>query len=197
MIGHAALTSNYVIGGCARDVADEGLYEYVNKNCCAKQGDGAGDPDARAREHGHGLAAALDARGGGGGLAGGAIGQYLLFGAYDEDKDSDVIWLARAVADEGPGGRCCKQMSKRTLQHRGESRSTAFGVGDWAIAVEWIERTGSDPERLTSGPSDGVVCFVNSTELCQIVAEGGVFARAGGQQGGFTLELKEEADRCR
>ena len=124
----------------------------------------------------------------------GVIGQYLLFEAYDEDKDGDVIWLARAVADEGLGGRCCKQMSKRTLLHRDESRSTAFSVGDWAIAVEWIERTGSDPKRLTFGPSDGVVCFVNSTELRHIVAKGGVFPRAGGQQGEFALERKEEAD---
>ena len=105
-----------------------------------------------------------------------------------------MIWLARAVADEGLGGRCCKQMSKRTLLHRDESRSTAFSVGDWAIAVEWLERTGSDPERLTFGPGDGVVCFVNSTELRHIVAKGGVFPRAGGQQGEFTLERKEEAD---
>ena len=74
------------------------------------------------------------------------------------------------------------------------SRSTAFSVGDWAIAVEWIERTGSDPERLIFGPSDGVVCFVNSTELRHIVAEGGVSPWAGGEQGEFTLERKEEAD---
>ena len=57
-------------------------------------------------------------------------------------------------------------------------------MGDWAIAVEWIERTGSDPERLTFGPSDGVVCFVNSTELRHIVAKGGVFPRPDGQAGG-------------
>ena len=45
-----------MIKGCARGVADAGLYEYANKNCRAKKGAGAGDPDARAREHGHGLA---------------------------------------------------------------------------------------------------------------------------------------------
>ena len=39
-----------------------------------------------------------------------------------------------------------------------------------------------------------MVCFVNSTELRHIVAEGGVFPRAGGQQGEFTPERKEEAD---
>ena len=104
-----------------------------------------------------------------------------------------MIWLARAVADAELGGKCCKRMSKRTLLHRDESQSTAFSAGDWAIAVEWFER-GSDPDRLTFVPGDGVVCFVNSTELRHIVAKGGVFPRAGGQQGEFTLERKEEAD---
>ena len=80
------------------------------------------------------------------------------------------------------------------LLHRDESQSTAFSVGDWAIAVEWLERTGSDPDRLNFVPSDGVVCSVNSTELRNIVAGGGVFPRAGGQQWEFTLERKEEAD---
>ena len=79
------------------------------------------------------------------------------------------------------------------LLHHDESQSTAFSAGDWAIAVEWFER-GSDPDCPTFAPGDGVVCFVNSTELRQIVAEGGVFPRAGGQQGEFTLEHKEGAD---
>ena len=79
------------------------------------------------------------------------------------------------------------------LFHRDESQSTAFSVGDWAIAVEWPER-GSDPDRLTFAPGDGVVCSVNSTELRLIVAEDGVFPRAGGQQGESTPERKEEAD---
>ena len=80
------------------------------------------------------------------------------------------------------------------LLHRDESQSTAVSAGDWAIAVEWVERTGSDPDRPIFVPGDGVVCFLNSTEPRQIVAEGGVFPRAGGQQGEFTLERKEEAD---
>ena len=42
----------------------------------------------------------------------GVIGQYLLFGVYDEDKDGDVIWLARAVADAELGGRCCKRIRR-------------------------------------------------------------------------------------
>ena len=77
------------------------------------------------------------------------------------------------------------------LLHRDESQSTAFSAGDWAITLEWFER-GSDPDRLTFVPGDGVVCFVNSTELRHIAAEGGVFPRAGGQQGEFTPERKEE-----
>ena len=94
MIGHSALTSSYVIKGCACGVVDAGLFEYANRNSRAKQGAGAGDPDVRAREHGHGLAAELDARGG---VISQRPGQYLLFEAYDGDKDGDVIWLARAV----------------------------------------------------------------------------------------------------
>ena len=54
--------------------------------------------------------------------------------------------------------------------HRDESQSTAFSAGDWAIAVEWFER-GSDPDRPTFVPGDGVVCFVNSTELRHIVSQ--------------------------
>jgi len=80
------------------------------------------------------------------------------------------------------------------LLQRDESQSTAFSAGDWAIAVEWLERTGPDPDRLTFVPGVGLVCFVKSTELRHIVAEGGVFPRAGGQLGEFTLERKEEAD---
>ena len=59
---------------------------------------------------------------------------------------------------------------------------------------------GFQPDRITFVPGDGVVCFVNSTELRHIVAKGGVFPRAGGQQGEFALERKEEAgaqDWCR
>ena len=57
-----------------------------------------------------------------------------------------------------------------------------------------VVEQGFHPDRLTFVPGDGVVCFVNSIELRHIVAKGGVFPRAGGQQGEFTLERKEEAD---
>ena len=85
-------------------------------------------------------------------------------------------------------------MSKRTLHHRGGSQSTAFSASDWAIEVGPLERAESDPDRTAFVPGDGVVCFVNSTEPRHIVVEGGVFPRARGQQGEFTLERKEEAD---
>jgi len=64
---------------------------------------------------------------------------------------------------------------------RGSKRSNLGG---------WQFRPLTHPDRLTFVPGDGVVCFVNSTELRHIVAEGGVFLRAGGQQGEFTLERK-------
>ena len=79
------------------------------------------------------------------------------------------------------------------LFHRDEPQRTAFSAGDWAIAVEWFER-GYDPDCPTFVPGDGVVCFVNSTELRHIVAEGEVFPRVGGQQGELAVERKEEAD---
>ena len=82
----------------------------------------------------------------------------------------------------------------RTLLHRDESRSTAFSAGDWAIAVEWLERTGSDSNRLTFDPGGGVVCFVNSTELRRIAAKGRVFPRPDGRRGEVVLSRKEEAD---
>ena len=84
----------------------------MNKNCRAKQGAGAGDPGAWVQEHGHGLATELDARGG---VIGQRNEQDLLFETYDGDRDGDLIWLARAVADAKLGGRCCKRVRKRAL----------------------------------------------------------------------------------
>ena len=57
-----------------------------------------------------------------------------------------------------------------------------------------VAEQGFHPDRPTFVPGDGVVCFVNSTELRHIVAKGGVFPQAGGQQGEYTPERKEEAD---
>ena len=41
-----------------------------------------------------------------------------------------------------------------------------MGAGDWAIAVESLERAGPDPDRPTCGPGDSVVpshlCFAPS-----------------------------------
>ena len=39
------------------------------------------------------------------------------------------------------------------LLYRDESQSTAFSAEDWAIAVEWLERTGPDPDRSTFFPA--------------------------------------------
>jgi len=107
---------------------------------------------------------------------------------------------APAVGDNELGGKSCKEMGKRTVLHRDESRSTTFDKGDYAIAVEWLERSASDPDRLTFVPGDGVVCYVNSTELRHIVVGGGVVRRPGGVDGAVTLSRPEEAaaqDWCR
>ena len=58
-------------------------------------------------------------------------------------------------------------------------------LSHWAIALEWLERAGSDPGRLAFVPGDGVVSFVNSTDLRRIVAEGGVSHGPAASRGGF------------
>ena len=60
--------------------------------------------------------------------------------------------------------------------------------------MEWLERTGSDPDRSIFVPGDGVVYFANSTELRHIVTEGGVFPRPDGMRREVVLSRKEEAD---
>ena len=60
-------------------------------------------------------------------------------------------------------------MAKRMTIHGSESRSTNYNANDHAIAVEWYERVTDDPERRTFVRGDGVVCFINSTELRRIV----------------------------
>ena len=61
------------------------------------------------------------------------------------------------------GGKCCQKQATRTILHGGESQSTVYSEGDYAIAVEWRERSAEDPGGLAFEPGDGVVCFVNST----------------------------------
>ena len=51
----------------------------------------------------------------------------------------------------------------------------------------------SDPGRLTFVPGDGVVCYVNSTELRHIAVGGGVVRRPGSVDGVVTLSRPEEA----
>ena len=116
------------------------------------------------------------------------------------DEDGDEVWLARTVGVSEFKGKSCKKMDKRTVLHRDESRSTTFDKDDHAIAVEWLERSASDPHRLTFVPGDGVVCYVNSTELRHIVVGGGVVRRPGGVGGVVTFSRPKEAaaqDWCR
>ena len=64
--------------------------------------------------------------------------------------------------------------------HGDESQRTVYSEGDYAIAVEWFERS-ADIGGLTFEPGDGVVCFVNSTELRSIVGGSGVTVLGGGK----------------
>ena len=192
-VRHIGLSSEYVTEGCGRGASNPHLYEYANKNCRVKQGAGVGGPDELARRHGHETAAELAVAG----------GQWVLVEAFDEDEFGDEVWLGRTVPLQRFGGKCCRQMSKKTTLHGDESRSTAYSSGDYAIAIEWYERVEGGLDRRAFVPGDGVVCLVNSTELRRIVAPGGVTeqrSHGGGGSGGddgdeltFVLERQEEA----
>ena len=192
MSGHSGLSSEYVTEGCARGASNPHLYEYANQNCRVKQGAGVGGPDELARRHGHETAAELAVAG----------GQWVLVEAFDEDEFGDEVWLGRTVPLQRFGGKCYRQMSKKTTLHGEESRSTAYSSGDYAIAIEWYERVEGGLDRRAFVPGDGVVCLVNSTELRRIVAPGGVTeqrSHGGGDEDNdddeptFVLERQEEA----
>jgi hypothetical protein len=74
----------------------------------------------------------------------------------------DDWWLGRTIAlpDAGFGGNCFRRFAeKETLDY------VLFGANDFAIAVQWYERSPSDPARLTFAMIDRGVCVVNATEL--------------------------------
>jgi hypothetical protein len=122
-----------------------------------------------ASARGHELAPQLDENG----------DEFILVEAFDEDKDGDVMWLAKTVPVERFDGECCLQVKKRMMIHENESRSTCYNKGDYAIAVEWLERVADDPERRTFVKGGGAVCFINSTELRRIIDERRCALRAG------------------
>jgi hypothetical protein len=76
---------------------------------------------------------------------------------------------------------------------RDGSRSTTFDKGDYAVAVEWLERLASDADRHTFVPGDGATCYVNSAELRHVVAEGGAVRRPGGADGAVAFSRYKEA----
>lgn len=157
--GPAATSSSYKIDGCGRAAADAELYEYTNQSCAIANGAGTGELDDIARNRGHQLAPHLQKEG----------GEFILVEASGEDEDGDVMWLAEAVPADRFQGNCSLLMKKRMTIHGSESRSTNYTANDHAIAVEWYERVADDPERRTFVRGDGVVCFINSTELRRIV----------------------------
>ena len=101
--------------------------------------------------------------------------------AREEEQGALAYKRSAACKPAAPGLRAMREGAGIK-----DSQSTALNAGDWAIAVEWPERTGSDPNRPNFVPGDGVVSFVNSTELHGAPPNrrrGRVFPRAGGQQG--------------
>ena len=120
--------------------------------------------------------------------------------AFDEDEDADVMWLGKTKAVDRFDGSCCIKMAKMMKLHDEESRSTMLSKGDHAIAVEWFERVSDDPQRRTFVRGDGIVCFVNSTELRHIVDPSGISERLQGSAKRWHLDRDEEnhgEDYCR
>jgi hypothetical protein len=110
----------------------------------------------------------------------GDVGQLVLVEAFDDNGSGDVVWLGRTVAAQRFGGKCCQKQARRTTMHGDESQNTVYSEGDYAIAVEWFERS-ADTGGLTFEPGNGAVCFVNSTELRSIVGGSGVTVLGGGK----------------
>ena len=113
----------------------------------------------------------------------------MLVEAFDDNGSGEVVWLGRTVAVQRFCGKCCQKQATRAILHGGESQSTVYSEGDYAIAVEWLERSAEDPGGLAFEPGDGVVCFVNSTELRRIVDGSGVTQLG---EGKVRLSRKEE-----
>ena len=103
-----------------------------------------------ASARGHELAPQLDENG----------DEFILVEAFDEDKDGDVMWLAKTVPVERFDGEFCLQVKKRMMIHENESRSTHNNKGDYAIAVEWFERPADDP-RAADFRQRGRCCLLH------------------------------------
>ena len=117
------------------------------------------------------------------------VGQLVLVEAFDDNGSGEVVWLGRTVAVQRFGGKCCQKQATRTILHGGESQSTVYSEGDYAIAIKWFERSAEDSGGLAFEPGDGVVCFVNSTEPRRIVDGSGVTQLG---EGKVRLSRKEE-----
>jgi hypothetical protein len=149
------LTSDYKVSGCAKSpnpLVRNPLYEWRNASCRAKTGAQASNPDKRAREHGHALAAAGLKR-----------GQWLLVEAFGDDEDE--MWLGKTVAFGAFGllPSCCKQHTEGQQNVFG----TRFNTGDYMVAVQWYERIAEsgDGERREFVRGERMIDVINSTEL--------------------------------
>ena len=79
-------------------------------------------------------------------------------------------------------------------------RGDTFALAPGGLVAAPAAGLHGDTFALAPGGLDGVVCYVNSTELRHIVVEGGVVRRPSGADGAVALSRPEEAaaqDWCR
>ena len=143
------------------------LYSWRNSSCRAKTGAEASSPDKRARDRGHGLAA-----------AGISPGQWVLVEAFGDNDDE--MWLGKTVefADFGRQSCCTKHTAGQKNVY-----GTRFNTGDFMVAVQWYERLPESGERLEFFRGERVIDVINSTELravCVVVREIGLFPAEAG-----------------
>ena len=99
---------------------------------------------------------------------------WVFFQARECPDDDWWLGRAAAVTDEGFCGNCFRKFAvKETLDDE------LFGANDFAITVQWYERSPSDPARLTFAMLDRGVCVVNTTELRHWLPYGDVEQTAG------------------
>ena len=68
--------------------------------------------------------------------------EYSVFGGAAAPAASPFACAFFRSSDECVPALRPSVLALVALLHRDESQSTAFSAGDWAIAVEWLERTG-------------------------------------------------------
>ena len=144
------LTSDYEVPACERTGADVAVfYQWHNASCRAKAGGEVAQPDKRAREHGHALAA-----------AGMVPGEWVLAECFGDEEDE--MWLGKTVAGFEDGSCAERHTGLQATEYK-----VAFHDGDYKVAVQWYERLveGGSSERREFKMGKPQIDVINSTEL--------------------------------